>query len=296
MRPAKLTPITGISKVPKLPKAIHAGFLLAVTLMAVSAGTAYAGAWTMAKGKLYDRLALNYYYADKEFIGNGDHQSLAYQGNFRDINLNNYLEYGITDEITLTNSFYYKYLRKHDDTVKMETYGAGDIDLGIKTKCYDGKAGVLSLQALAKIPAAYDENDPLPIGNGQYDFEARLLYGRSLYPLLPGYFNVEVGYRWRFEDPSDEFRYLAEFGTDFTQDLYGRIKLDGITSMDNGRHMDTAGNPTTTNNFDIGKLDLALGYRISRSWGLEFGYAPAIYGQNTAMGATCSVAVAFQTP
>lgn len=64
----------------------------------------------------------------------------------------------------------------------METYSLGDIDLGAKFKLYDGSLGVLSAQTMVKIPEAYHKNDPLPVGNGQYDFEARLLYGRSLYP------------------------------------------------------------------------------------------------------------------
>ena len=155
---------------------------------------------------------------------------------------------------------------------------------------------VIAAQTLVKIPEAYNKNDALPVGNGQYDFEVRLLYGRSLYPLIPGYYNFEVGYRWRLGDPSDEVRYLVEFGIDVTKDVYARAKLDGIYSMDNGERLGTAGNPTTTNNFDIGKLDMALGYKMSKQWGLEFGYTPAIYGQNTSLGATYSIAMAFQTP
>ena len=267
-----------------------------ILVLLFSVSTCLAGAWTLGQGKIYDRLAFNYYYANKEFDNNGDRRDFANNGNFRDFNLNNYLEYGLTDRITLINSLYYKYLRKKDDTVKMETYSAGDIDLGIKSKLYDGRVGVVSAQVLVKIPEAYDKNDPLPIGNGQYDFEARLLYGRSLYPFMPGYVNLEFGYRWRLEDPSDEIRYLAELGMNFTKDFYGRVKLDGIYSMDNGRHADVTGNPTTTNNFDIGKLDMALGYKLSRAWSMELGFTPAVYGQNTALGATYSVAIAFQTP
>jgi len=273
-----------------------AAAFVTIGLVLFSASACLAGAWTLGQGKIYDRLAFNYYYAKKEFDNSGDHRDFANNGDFRDFNLNNYLEYGLTDSLTITNSLYYKYIRKDDDTVKMETYSLGDIDLGVKFKLYEGSLGVAAAQTMVKIPEAYDKDDPLPMGNGQYDFEARLLYGRSLYPFIPGYCNLEVGYRWRFKDPSDEIRYLAEFGMNLTKDLYGRIKLDGIYSMDNGKHMDTSGNPTTTNNFDIGKLDMVLGYKMSKQWGLELGFTPAIYGQNTAMGATYSIAVAYQIP
>jgi hypothetical protein len=66
--------------------------------------------------------------------------------------------------------------------------------------------------------------------------------------------------------------------------------------MDNGKHTDTSGNPTTTNNFDLGKLDTALGYKISKGWGIELGYTPEIYGQNTASGATYTLAFTYQMP
>ncbi len=258
------------------------------------ASTCFAGAWTLQKGKIYDRLAVNYYFADREFDDDGHRKDFSDNGEFRDYNINNYIEFGLTDKITLINSLYYKNIEKEDDVRDMETSGIGDIDLGVKYKLTEGTWGIFSTQALVKIPEAYDEDDDLPLGNGQYDLELRLLYGRSLYPAIPGYCNFEVGYRWRLDDPSDEIRYLIEFGIDITKSLYGRAKLDGTYSMDNGEHFDEGGNPTTTNNFDVGKLDLTLGYKINKSWGIEAGYMPAIYGQNIAAGATYTIAVSFQ--
>jgi hypothetical protein len=171
------------------------------------------------------------------------------------------------------------------------------VDLGLRCKLLDSdRIGVVSSQLLVKIPGAYDSRDPLPLGNGQFDTEARLLYGRSLYPLLPGYGNVEIGYRWRAEAPSDEIRYLVEFGLDITRDFYTRAKLDGTISVNNGKKRDSGGNPTTTNNFDLGKLDLTVGYKAAPNWGVEVSYVPTIYGQNTAAGATYSLAVYYKTP
>jgi protein XagA len=263
-------------------------------LMSFTAVTCFAGAWTLQKGKIYDRLAVNYYFADREFDDEGHRNDLADNGKFRDYNINNYIEFGLTDKITLINSLYFKKIEKEDDVKETKTYGIGDIDLGVKYKLTEGTWGIFSTQALVKIPEAYDEDDDLPLGNGQYDLELRVLYGRSLYPAVPGYCNVELGYRWRLDDPSDEIRYLIEFGIDITKSLYGRVKLDGTYSMDNGEHFDETGNPTTTNSFDIGKLDMTLGYKINKSWGIEAGYMPAIYGQNIAAGATYTIAISLQ--
>jgi protein XagA len=274
-------------------KRIAGSLFITGILISFAAGTCFAGAWTIQKGKIYDRLAVNYYFADREFNSEGHRNDLADNGKFRDYNINNYIEFGLTDKITVINSLYFKKIEKEDDVKETKTYGIGDIDLGVKYKLAEGTWGIFSSQALVKIPEAYDANDDLPLGNGQYDLELRLLYGRSLYPAIPGYCNFEVGYRWRLDDPSDEIRYLIEVGIDITKSLYGRAKLDGTYSMDNGEHFDESGNPTTTNNFDIGKLDLTLGYKINKSWAIEAGYMPAIYGQNIAAGATYTIAVSF---
>lgn len=266
----------------------------AIIFILLSIHLCFAGAWTMQKGKLYDKAAFNYYFADDGFNRDGNRTDFALNGEFRDMNLNNYIEYGLSDRITLINSLYYKSIKKEDDLREMKTYGIGDIDLGMKLKVSEGSWGVFSTQGLVKIRGPYDKHKALPLGNGQSDVELRLLYGRSLWPHIPGYCNFEIAYRWRFDDPSDELRYLAEFGMDFSRKFYGRIKLDGILSMHNGSHFDITGNPTTTNNFNLGKLDMALGYQMTNSWGVEIGYTPEIYGQNTAAGATYSFAITYQ--
>jgi hypothetical protein len=267
--------------------------LLAGIVIVLSAGICFAGAWTQSKGGLYDRLSINYYYADDEFDSRGK-TDFPLNGNFKDFHVGNYIEYGLTDRITLINSIYYKTIRKEDDEVKQHTWGFGDVDVAAKYKIAEGQWGVLSGQGLVKIPGPYDGDISLPLGNKQWDIEARLLYGRSLYPHIPGYVNFELAYRVRFGDPSDELRYLVEFGMDFTKQFYGRVKLDGIYSMNNGADFDNSGNPTITNNFNVGKVFITAGYKIAGNWGLEVEYTPELYGKNTAAGATYSLALVYQ--
>lgn len=266
-------------------------------LVAVSAGAALAGAWTAPKNSCYEKLAFNYYFANETFDKAGNRGATPNSGKFTDYNVSNYFEFGLTNDLTIINALTYKWLENSNDQGRTRGDGLGDVDLGVRYKLLDhAKIGIVSTQALVKIPGAYGKSDPLPLGNGQVDAELRLLYGRSLYPYIPGYANIEIGYRWRDGDPSDEVRYLIEFGVDITQKLYTRAKLDGIFSMDNGLKRDSSGNPTTTNNYDLGKLDLTIGYKIGPSWGVEASYVPALYGQNTAAGTTYSLAVYFKTP
>lgn len=275
----------------------------AILLVVISAGTAFAGAWTSPKYAFYDKVAFNYYYADHSFDADDNKGATPLNGKFTDHNVSNYLDFGLTDDITLINAISFKWLENETDLTapgsgRMETrgHGLGDVDLGVRYKILDRPAGIVSTQLLMKIPGPYGRNDPLPLGNGQFDAEARLLYGRSLYPTIPGYANLEIGYRFRADAPSDELRYLVEFGVDITRTLYARAKLDGILSMNNGSASDGSGNPTTTNNFDLGKLDLTVGYKITPSLGAEISYVPELYGRNTAAGATYSVAIFYKTP
>lgn len=270
--------------------------ILAGLLVALAATSSFAGAWTAKKSAFYEKLSFNYYYAHQSFDPSGHRDGTPNNGKFTDYNVSNYFEYGLLDNLTVINSLSYKRIENENDSEIRKAHGLGDVDLGLRYRLHDSSAGVVSSQILVKIPGSYDRNDPLPLGNDQFDTELKLLYGRSLYQWIPGYANFELGYRLRAGDPSDEIRYLVEFGVDITKKVYTRAKLDGIFSVDNGKKEDGSGNPTATNNFDLGKLDLAIGYQITPALGLEAGYRPDIYGQNTAAGANYSVAVYYKTP
>jgi len=269
--------------------------IVGLLMFVVTSSNLFAGAWTMEKGKSYHRFAANYYFADKEFDQNGDSRSMKWNGEFKDFNLNYYMEYGIIDKLSVFTSFYYKDLTQEDNYIKYETNGTADFDLGLRYQLYSGKVGIFSVQGMVKVPELYDEDDALPLGNGQYDYELRLLYGRSLWPIIPGYVNLESGYRWRAEEPADEFRYLIEVGSDLGKKFYTRAKLDGLVNAGNGSNkVDNYGNPTATFEYDLTKLDLTVGYKLNTEWGLEIGYTTALWGEATAKGDTWAMALSFQ--
>jgi protein XagA len=269
---------------------------VALLLVVAAASTSFAGAWTAGKNTFYEKFAFNYYYSHESFDSSGQRGATANGGKFTDYDLSNYLEYGLRDDLTLITSLTYKWLENDNNSADSRGYGLGDVDLGLRYKLLDQeKIGIISTQLLVKIPGPYSTTDPLPLGNGQFDTEFRLLYGRSLYHWFPGYANLEIGYRLRAGDPSDELRYLVEVGADLTTKLFARLKLDGTYSMNKGSSTDSNGNPTATNNFDLGKLDLTVGYKLTPTWGIEVSYRPDIYGQNTAAGANYSLALFYKS-
>ncbi|HET9888524.1 MAG TPA: hypothetical protein VFR10_13535 [bacterium] len=253
---------------------------------------AFAGAWTLARGALYDRVSGNGYNSDEEFDLDGNREDLPLEAEFKDVNFVNYLEFGITDRFTAFGSMTVKHLQSENLVRITKTWGIGDADLGLRGRIIQGKQGVFSAQALARIPTGYDENDAIPLGSGEPEYEGRLLYGRSLWPLFPGYCGAEAGYRWRTGTPEDEFRYLAEIGSDLGKGFYFRTKLDGIMGMETGTVLNASGNPTVRESYDLGTLYVTAGHRFG-TLSLEAEYAPSLYGTTTSAGSTVSLAVSF---
>ncbi len=298
---------------------------LGIVLGAVEA---HAGAWTMEKGKMYNRFAFNCYTTDQIYNNNGNSKKMPLGADFKDTNLNWYEEYGVTDKVTVLSSVYYKWLKSEDDFVKKTSNGPGDLDIGVRYKLYDGPV-VASIQGIYKHGQLYGKEAP-EIGNRQDDLEFRLLVGKSLWP-LPGYVNLEAGYRFRNHEPADEIRYLVEAGVNFSPKLYGRMKLDGILGMKNGGSHETSTdfsaksdnllllmsglappvadtssvnlsnltdarftNPMLASEYDVIKLDFTLGYQLKEALGVEVQYTPVIYGENTSKGATASIALTYK--
>ncbi|MBF0169768.1 MAG: hypothetical protein HQK87_01540 [Nitrospinae bacterium] len=279
-----------IAKIRFLPTLMGVAFLVVAASL-----RADAGAWGQPEGKLYDKLSANYYVATQYYDDTGKRRSFPYDGRFTDLNLSNYIEYGITDSLTLVATIALKRIETSDKFATTSTSGVGDVELGVKGTLGERAYGVLSHQITIKAPGFYDKTSRLPLGNGQLDIEYRLLLGASLWRFFPGYANLEAGYRYRAEAPSDEFRYLAEIGGEMTGASYARAKLDGVVSMRNEDPVtDQGGNPTTVNRFSVVKLDLAVGYRLGGTWGVEAGYTAALNGENTADGVTWSLGITYQ--
>ena len=154
---------------------------LTIMLMAAWGIECHAGAWTASKYSFYNKLAFNYYFSDQTFDSSRDRVDTASNGEFDDFNISNYFEFGLTDDLTVINSFAYKWLENDTDQVTSKAHGIGDIDLGARYKLLDNAAGIVSAQYLMKIPGGYSKNDLSRWATPQCDHEFRLLYGRSLY-------------------------------------------------------------------------------------------------------------------
>lgn len=261
--------------------------IAAMTLLSVQA---QAGAWVADKGKGYAKVGYSIYDADDFF---GVQEGF---GEFEGDNVSYYGEYGLGNNWGVFGSVLYQgIVQSTASGLRTENNGFGDVDLGVKYQ-WQAKPFVLTTSFLVKLPYLYDEDDTLPLGNGQEDYEAKVLIGKSLNRY--GYFGLELGYRLRSGVPSDEFRYLIEYGFSVNDHLYFRTKLDGTESANNAEDVTTpAGNLSRTPEFNIGKLELTAGYNFGdadeqgRRWGAELTYTDDLFGDETLEGRGVQIAI-----
>jgi len=247
---------------------------------------AQAGAWTPKEGTAYHKYAANTFDSDSSFG-----QEQAGFEEFTDRNLTYYVEYGIRDDLAFIASIPYKSLTRTDNGFRTETSGFGDVDIGLRYN-FDTDPVVFSAQLLFKAPYLYDEDEPLPLGNGQEDVEFRLQLGKSLGKR--GYFNVEAGYRYRADAPADEYRYLLEYGGDVTERFYLRGKLDGIAAAgSSSAPPPQLGNPALPLEFDLGRLETTAGLRFGRNWAWELTAVTSVYGSNSLRGVNYQLALVY---
>jgi len=250
--------------------------------------SASAGAWVGAEGSGYIKL------------GYANFTSDTYRGNnptFKDFDGNNtslYAEYGLGNNFALYGSVLHQSYEQEDTITGIsKASGLADTEIGIRYQ-WQADPFVLSTSFLVKTPFLYDEDDGL--GNNQEDYEAKVLIGKSLNQY--GYFGLEVGYRLRTGEPSDEYRYLIEYGFDITENLYFRTKLDGVLSAENA---DTntdliSGNLSNPLEYDSGKLELTTGYNFNnnsalKSYGIELTYTQELYGKNILEGDSIQIGI-----
>lgn len=239
-----------------------------------------AGAWVGEKGTGYTKLGFSTYSADDY------HGSNPTFVDFDSTSASIYAEYGLGNNFAIYGStLNQSYDQRDTATGKSSASGFGDTEIGIRYQ-WQANPFVVSTSFLVKTPFLYDEDDGL--GNHQTDYEAKVLIGKSLNEY--GYFGAEFGYRLREGDPSDEYRYLIEYGYSVNENLYLRTKLDGILSANNSEAVtQNTGNLSNPFEFDSGKLELTAGWNFSKhsalkSYGVELTYTREIYGDNILKG------------
>lgn len=251
---------------------MRARTLLAVGAMTIlGATTAYAGAWTQDRGHGLAITTARLSKADDAYDVYGIRGSPR---DFEKREVEAYLEYGVRDWLTLVLAPSYQSVE--DGT--REQSGLAYTDLGIRTRLYDGRLGVVSLQPLLVLPGTFSSDNPLA-GSGRLEEEARLLIANnfSLFGLT-GFQNVEAAYRYRGTGRS-QLRTDATLGIDIAPRVQLFAKSFTILGQDD---------------FMMQKVQGSLTLALTSHWSVEGGYGTTVAGRNVVAERTTFLALWFK--
>jgi hypothetical protein len=246
----------------------------------------FAGAWAQPKGHYYTKLTFIYSKADGLYGTN-------FPAKFTDYSLYFYGEYGVLDKTTVILNFP-SMKRSIDEasSVRGKTTGflAGDFEIQAKYQ-FLSKPLVASALIGTKVPTVYKVEDFPPLGNGETDFDAKLLLGASLYP-IPAYLTGDVGYRIRGGDFIDEINFNFEAGYTFFKKYLVRLAATGIRgTKDSQGDSNLLGFPLSQKQYRIGG---GIIYKLSSNFEFDVTYLNTISGNNIPKSNEVFIGIAFK--
>jgi len=242
-----------------------------------------AGAWTKEKRASYHYLSFTYYNTSSQFSEDGKIIPYSNQGKFSKREVSYYLEYGLEEDITLIGNFFYDWVEYRDNFWARSNQGFSSIELALRCKLLENNS-TLSLQSLVSIPPRAEEYPSLPISNGQFALELRLLLGRY-FPRLKAYTNLEFGIRRFCEKGTEELRYQVLGGCKKWWPCEFALQYDGIIGLKNSEPTETLQyDAIGTEDYDLHRLTATIIYHLNQERSLTLQYYHHIAGRNTGEG------------
>jgi len=235
--------------------ALAVGFVAA----AVLTGAARAGAWTLDGGQLQMFSGTTLSRATHGFDAAGRPSDAVL---FRKLFVQNRVEYGLTDAVTLFVSPEY---------VVADSYAAGGSPTHARTGAVEAggrilllsRIGMLSIQASGKTAGAFDMSVSAGKAYGS-QVELRLLYGNS-FKLFgrDGFYDVEAAERWiRRPRPN-------EMTVDATAGLW--VRRATLAMVQSFNTVSGSGAKPPYAYYRMHKLELSVVERLTANWSLQLG-------------------------
>jgi protein XagA len=247
-----------------------------------------AAGWTQPEGAVQTITTARYYTTDEFFDNNGKRRD---QSRYTKYEINPYVEYGLTDAVTLGFNGFLDYITQDSPALAHDTnIMLSDVELFGRFRMAKGEDWVFSLQPLLKLPSLYEHDNAPRSGSEFFDAELSAQAGKSFSWFGRSHFTTVVaGYRHRFDTPKDQFK--LEWTTGFS--LTDQWQITPQISY-TGR-VDSVSNPTFTqsgqDDYNLLKLQLGALYHLSETLAVEGGAFVHSQGDNTGSGGGVMLAV-----
>ena len=243
----------------------------------IGLGTARGGAWLLPAGDGQVIAYMDYTDSTRAFDAHGNLVTVpAYQK----FEIGNYLEYGLTDWLTVVAAPAYDRVRTPPPG---QSYtGLGESEFAARVGLYHTDSAVFSVQAGLRSPGeSFDSLGPLEIRRAA-SLDLRGMAGENcVIAGMEGFVEVEGGYRIYAENQPGEWRIDLTSGLRPLPRLL--LLLQGFTSLTNGTSQ--YGHVSWT------KLQPSLVYDIAPQWSLQIGGFFTVAGINAGreLGPTAAV-------
>jgi hypothetical protein len=251
----------------------------------------HAGAWTQDAGHGQIIFTSSFLQTSDQFDSSGASRPFGYNGRFRQLAFNPYLEYGLSRRYTLVLNLNAPLLKYSNQYGATSSAGLGDVEVGIRRRLNSTEsAWAISGQISAQFPAYSATRNPAP-GNHQGDVETRLLVGRgATWAQHHVFWDAEAAYRYRSGPPADEFRSDFTSGINLTARFMAMGQMFVIKSLRNGDPFTTT-NPNAQSDFDLYKAQVSLVTALGRGTRIQLGWNDAFAGRNTGGGHTATLGI-----
>ena len=269
-------------------RTLLAGLILAVSMTP----QVRADAWTQEQGHGQIIFNTSFFETSREYDADGNVARFSYQGSFRQLQLNPYIEYGLTSRTTLVVNAFVPFLKFENQYGRQTSAGLGDVETAIRRRLNSTESRMpVSVQFTVLFPGYPADRQPPP-GNHQVDLESKLMIGRGVHVgRHTAFWSMGGAYRFRRGAPADQIRSDTTFGLDLSRRFTVMTQLFGITGLRNGSPLTVGGNPNAQSDFDLYKGQFSLVTRLGPHTRFQVGWNDTIAGRNTGRGQTILVAL-----
>ncbi|MDX2301725.1 MAG: hypothetical protein NW226_02945 [Microscillaceae bacterium] len=255
--------------------------------------------WVSNKGTGFFKIGQNVIRADRFFNPDGTTIDITTTSLYIS---SLYAEYGLTDRLTAVvyaPLFFRLTLNRvvfepSNETIEGDEFNSvGDIDLGFKFGLIRNKPFVLSVGLLFGIPTgnnAGGNTQLLQSGDGEFN---QLLSLNAGYGASKSFFGVTVGFNHRTEGFSEEIRFGAEAGYNFSKNITGILKFDGVESFKNG-NVEGTSNGIFSNNAEYLVITPEINYTFKDTYGVSANASIPLRGENTVNALSYSFGVFYK--